>query len=211
MNQSNIETHPGYYLVTIRPNGPGPLLHTNSERAFLISCLQDSLSTRSVLVATNPSAELAVHVDLLCFSILKEAIQFIAFTIARSSLQTLTNSITSSLATYQSDAFNRYPANTPHSEPTISIRKLVGPHEALNMSVQLHLNHFDWEFDRYSSIGFYLHDRRGDWVRLWRLSQLYENNTNNYRGLIELAVSNHTTEDEFNSTTYPLYVTSKRA
>ncbi len=211
MNQSNIEQHPGYYLVTIRPSSPGLLLRTNNERAFIISCLQDSLSNRTVLTAINPSVHLAIHIDLLSFSILKEAVQLIVFTIAQSSLEALTNNLKSSLAQYQSDTFNRYTNKAACVVTTSSMRRLAGPHEALNMSVQLHLNHSDWEFDRYSSIGFYLHDRRGDWVRLWRLSQLYENTTSNYRHLIELAAVSHATQDECNETNYPLYATSKRA
>ncbi len=209
MNQSNIELHPGYYLVTIRPSSPGLLLRTNNERAFIISCLQDSLSNRTVLTAINPSTHLAVHIDLLSFSVLKEAVQLIVFTIARSSLEALTHSITSSLVEYQSETPNHYTSKVPYVIAANSIRQLAGPHEALNMSIQLHLNHSDWEFDRYSSIGFYLHDRRGDWVRLWRLSQLYENTISNYRRLIDLAIANHAKQDEHNVTTYPLYATSK--
>ena len=63
-------------------------------------------------------------------------------------------------------------------------KKLRGAHQALEQSVAIHSLHTDWEYDRYSSIGFYLHDRRGDWMRLWRLSQLYDNEPTHYRALV---------------------------
>src|SRR5690606_10730899 len=72
----------------------------------------------------------------------------------------------------------------PLSEFSIVIRHLAGPHAALQQSVVLHLQHTDWEYDRYSSIGFYLHDRRGDWMHLWRLSQLYANDSTHYQMLL---------------------------
>lgn len=51
--------------------------------------------------------------------------------------------------------------------------KLIGRHEALNVSKEIHLLHDDWRHDRYSSIGFYLDDRRGDWMRPYRLMTLF--------------------------------------
>ena len=51
--------------------------------------------------------------------------------------------------------------------------KLNGRHEALNISKEIHLLHDNWRYDRYSSIGFYLDDRRGDWMRPYRLTSLF--------------------------------------
>ncbi len=65
------------------------------------------------------------------------------------------------------------------------MKKLSGKHEALALSASIHLLHKDWEYDRYSSIGFYLHDRRGDWMKLWRLTQLYDNDATLYREYLE--------------------------
>ena len=71
----------------------------------------------------------------------------------------------------------------------MNIRKLAGEHEALGLSADIHLIHKDWEYDRYSSIGFYLHDRRGDWMKLWRLTKLYDNNAAAYRNFIQHALN----------------------
>lgn len=59
--------------------------------------------------------------------------------------------------------------------------KLADEHEALAVSREIHLLHDDWRHDRYSSIGFYLDDRRGDWLHPWRLTDLYHNDTHWYQ------------------------------
>ncbi len=188
MNKNDSTMHSGYYLVTIRPRLTGVLLTSNNERAFIITCLQDLLANHGVLSSPQGATKLATHIDLLAFSITKEAVQLVMFSIAYRSVGILTTSLTSQLLQYQSDIPLYATRTTQAINPNVAIRKLVGPHDALHTSIAVHLNHSDWEFDRYSSIGFYLHDRRGDWARLWRLSYLYENNPDNYRQLMTLAL-----------------------
>lgn len=175
----------GYYLLTIRPAHIGVLLKTNSERAFVITQLQDMLSPCIYRASQKDYQNVSSHIDLLAFSVLKEAVQLLVFSISDTSPQLLATTILERLSRYR-DEYSA-PARQTADRSSISLRKLVGVHEALNTSVQLHLNHQDWESDRYSSVGFFLHDRRGDWMRLWRLTHLYENNIDNYYGLLQLA------------------------
>mgnify|MGYP007068584775 CR=1 FL=1 len=209
MNGDNILPESGYYLVTLRPHTFGVLLGTNNERALIISLLQDILTSRSLLEESSTHTKLASHIDLLAFSILKEGIQLVVFSIAKSSLTILGELIILQLGLYYSEYEPNAFQNKHFVKPTTSIRQLIGPHDALKASVQLHCNHPDWEFDRYSSIGFFLHDRRGDWVRLWRLSYLYENNTNNYRQLMELALRDTLTKATRSIITTGPYATLK--
>lgn len=173
----------GYYYTSISLPGEQRLIHTNNERAFVISQLQDLLSTRLLIGSIPAHKQLASCIDLLAFSITSEAIKLLVFTIDTSILAYLTNHISTRLAQYQHEYQSAQ--HQPIVEPRVYTKKLRGPHQALARSIELHRCHEDWEYDRYSSIGFYLHDRRGDWMRTWRLVQVYDNEASNYRLLIE--------------------------
>lgn len=173
----------GYYLLSITSPGARQLMHTNNERAFVVSQLQDLLSPRLLIATVPPHKQLASCIDLLAFSITANSIHLLVFAIDKSVLSHIADSLVQRLVQYQSEYHPRSPMLP--TEPIVRTKKLRGPHQALASSIELHLFHEDWEYDRYSSIGFYLHDRRGDWMRTWRLAQLYENDSDIYRLLIE--------------------------
>ncbi|OJU87384.1 hypothetical protein BGO17_00020 [Candidatus Saccharibacteria bacterium 49-20] len=175
----------GYCHVTLAAQSGATLLHSNSERAFIISQLQDLLSPRFILGDVPAYRQLASCIDLLAFSITPNAVHFILFAIDRTLAKDFAHRIVARLGQYQYE-FTR---NTMHSQldARIDIKRLTGPHEALRRTLDLHLLHQDWEHDRYSSIGFYLHDRRGDWMRIWRLSTLYEADPSIYRSLLDFS------------------------
>ncbi|MFZ1301686.1 MAG: hypothetical protein WAQ27_03905 [Candidatus Microsaccharimonas sp.] len=183
----NISTKPsnGYYHVTIRSSEYGRFFKTNNERAFVGVQLQQLLAARSVLEDPLYAKSLAHHIDLLAFSISEEGIQLLTYCIDVSSLEYLVTILLERLAQYRSEY--QYTAKNSPTRPSISMHKLSGEHEALAFSAKIHLIHKDWEYDRYSSIGFYLHDRRGDWMKLWRLTKLYDNNASTYRTFIQFA------------------------
>ncbi len=173
---------PGYYALSISSIDDHKLLYSNNERAFIIAQLQDLLTARSILEISSPHHRLAAHIDLLAFSIQDRDIRIIAFAISPSALHELSRILSRRLRQYQGEygAVFAKPQN-----PVSMLFKLTGPHHALLSTVAAHIRHKDWEYDRYSSIGFYLHDRRGDWMRPWRLTSLFENNAQEYRSLIE--------------------------
>lgn len=171
----------GYYSVTITSANNTKLLQTNDERAFVISQLQDLLTTRSCLEEPFNRLALAYQIDLLAFSLLPYSMQFVLFAIAPSSVSALVSLLTERLTVYKCDLG----IHRSHLiEPLVQIETVYGPHDALQTTVRLHLSHPNWEYDRYSSIGFYLHDRRGSWMRLWRLTHLYDNEPQQYLQLI---------------------------
>lgn len=170
----------GYYQVSITSQGGKSLMRSNSERAFTIAQLQDLLSPRLILVEIPAHKQLASCIDLLAFSITNHSIDLLFFSIDKSIAVYLANCVAERVGEYHQEL---YPVKTPLA-PRICIQKLTGPHQALARSLDIHLQHEDWEYDRYSSVGFYLHDRRGDWMRTWRLAQLYENNSANYYHLL---------------------------
>ena len=181
MNDVKTKRTNGYYHVQIRSAGSGRFFKSNNERAFIGVQIQQLLAARSVLEDPLYAKSLAHHIDLLAFSISQEGVQLLAYCIDISSLRHLTNILLERLAQYRSE----YQLYVHQPDISVSIRKLAGEHEALSLSADIHLMHKDWEYDRYSSIGFYLHDRRGDWMKLWRLTKLYDNNTSAYRNFIQ--------------------------
>lgn len=172
----------GYYSVMLTPQNGRYAVHTNSERAFVVSQLQDLLSPRLLLVTVPPHKQFASCIDLLGFSITRESVYLVLFAIDTSSATHLATCLAKRLVQYQSEY---HPSKAMPAQLRIAVKKLRGPHQALARTVVLHLKHEDWEYDRYSSVGFYLHDRRGDWMRTWRLAQLYDNNVDNYYALLE--------------------------
>lgn len=170
-----------YYFVTVSSATHAKLLATNNERAFVITQLQDLLTVRSCLEEPFNRLALAYQIDLLAYSLLPYSMQFVVFAISPSSVSSLISLIIERLAAYQSDQRS---SQELLIEPIVQTVRLYGPHEALQRTVGLHLSHPNWEYDRYSSIGFYLHDRRGAWMRLWRLAHLYDNEPKHYLQLI---------------------------
>ena len=171
----------GYYHVQVCAAESTRFFKTNNERAFVGVQIQQLLAARSVLEDPLYAKSLAHHIDLLAFSISQEGIQLLAYSIDITSLQQLVNIIIARLNQYRSE-YQLYGTQAPNA--SVSLRKLTGEHEALSLSADIHLIHKDWEYDRYSSIGFYLHDRRGNWMKLWRLTKLYDNNISSYRQFI---------------------------
>ncbi len=178
----------GYYTSVISKEGSGALLRSNDERAFIIATLQDTLSPRLLIGEVPAYKQMASCIDLLAFSIRSDAIRLVFFAIDEFIARRFVESIATRLESYQSERGWSQSGLKPR-RGSATTKKLRGPHHALIVTTNLHLLHEDWEYDRYSSIGFYLHDRRGDWMRTWRMAQLYENQALNYRHLLISQVS----------------------
>ena len=179
MKYISIKKTNGYYHVQVCAVGSNRYFKTNNERAFVGVQIQQLLAARSVLEDPLYAKSLAHHIDLLAFSISEEGIQLLVYCIDVSSLEHLISILLERLNQYRSE-YTLY-AKQQDTQSSVSMRKLTGEHEALSLSADIHLLHKDWEYDRYSSIGFYLHDRRGDWMKLWRLTKLYDNDASAYR------------------------------
>lgn len=172
----------GYYSITLRKTDDAPLLRSNDERAFVIVQLQDMLSHRLAIQELPDYTQFASCIDLLCFMINRRSINLLIFAIDRTFVTLLAEQLKDKLVARQTEQF--LPVIHTNASLSISIRQLAGPHTALTESIRIHQLSTDWEYDRYSSIGFYLHDRRGDWMRIWRLTKLYDNNPENYRSML---------------------------
>lgn len=161
----------GYFHVWISGNKDIPFFHSDHDKSFFVTQMQDALSPRTRLSDIPGSSKgFSREIDLLAYSLTTTGVHLLIHTTRKTSIEELGQSLLISYANYlQNDI-------TSHSLPfdTIFIfDKLNGRHEALNVSREIHLLHDDWRSDRYSSIGFYLDDRRGDWMRPYRLTSLF--------------------------------------
>lgn len=169
----------GYFSIRLQLRDRAPLFRTNTERAFVLAQLQDMLSPRMVIHGIPEYRQLPACLDLLCFFVSSSAIHLVVFGIDQRLVFDFSVHLRQKLVSFQTE----YTPSliTQLSSVAIKLRRLAGPHEALSETVRIHQLSPDWEYDRYSSIGFYLHDRRGDWMRIWRLTKLYQNNPETYR------------------------------
>ncbi len=168
------------------------ILSSNSERALVIATLQDTLSARLSYNAEMKlnTKSLATHIDLLSFSITRDHIMLLVFSISEESLVKLGRILIERLTDFQNQEAVRFRNKVRLKS---QIKRVAGPHVALDISCKLHSCHSDWEYDRYSSVGFYLHGRRGDWMRLWRLTRLYQNSEEHYYSLMQSALERKNT------------------
>lgn len=143
-----------------------------------MSQLQDLLSPRLLINEIPDYRQLASCIDLLAFYISSESINLLIFTIDQKLANNLAAVIQIRLEEFQ--LYKLFPARPAHTKNKFYIKKLHNQHEAFLESVKIHRLSRDWQYDRYSSIGFYIHDRRGDWMRIWRLTKLYDNQPEHY-------------------------------
>ena len=162
----------GYFHVWISATEGTQFFNTNNDKAFFLTLIQDSLSPRGKLHEVQlHTHSYSSEVDLLAYSLTAMGVHLLLHTGRKSSIETLGQNLLLSYQQYlqQQPAVERLPFDT-----IFIFDKLAGRHEALATSREIHMLHEDWRYDRYSSIGFYLDDRRGDWMRPFRLTSLFE-------------------------------------
>lgn len=168
----------GYYHLWISSIEGQSFFLTSLDKAYFLSLLKTALSPYDRLSSFNlTSNTLAIEIDLLAYSLTESGVHLLVYTIRKEALDELGQQLQITYARYIQQRMS-YPS-LPF-ETIFIFDHLAGPHEALNISREIHLLHDDWRYDRYSSIGFYVDDRRGDWIRLWRLARLYDNQPERY-------------------------------
>lgn len=162
----------GYFHVWISAVEGGIFFESSDDKAFFITLLQDALSPRNKLhELTLHAANYSSDIDLLAYSLTSTGAHLLVYTTKKQSIEYLGQTL---LFSFQSHLQQKQNIDTLPFDTIFVFDKLAGRHEALNVSREIHLLHEDWRNDRYSSIGFYLDDRRGDWMRPYRLTSLFE-------------------------------------
>lgn len=183
LNSTNLDVDSNYYHLWISSTNKKPFFLTNLDKAFFISILQDALSPHKKLSnALSTGHSYADAVDLLAYSLTRTGVHLLVCTPQTSTVDKFTHDLMVSYLKYFLDKHKM------HDSPFNSVfihERLSGAREALDVSKEMHTTHQDWRNDRYSSIGFYLDDRRGDWMKIYHLSRLYKFDAKNYLDLLE--------------------------
>jgi len=167
-----------YYHVWIAAAKDQIFFQTSFDKAFFISLFQDYLSPRASLGEWSRRHQgYAAELDLIVYSLTDFGVNLLVCTSNVEAVEDFGQSLLSHYATYlsQQQSWEVLPFNT-----VFVYDHLADEHEALGISREIHLLHDDWQSDRYSSIGFFIDDRRGDWLQPWRLTNLFHNDRNWY-------------------------------
>lgn len=166
----------GYFHVWISGVKDQVFFRNNNDKAFFLTLMQDNLSPRTML-SDLPVRRRLHEVELLAYSLTLTGVHLLVYTTRKQAIEELGQILLLSYAAYihADGTFGVLPFDS-----IFIFDNLVGRHEALQVSREIHLLHEDWRNDRYSSIGFYLDDRRGDWMSPHRLTSLFDNKPRRY-------------------------------
>jgi hypothetical protein len=164
-----------YYHLWIAAAKDQSFFETNLDKAYMVSLFQDHLSPRI------SHQSLASEIDLIAYSLTNFGMNLLLCASSTKGVEDFGQSLLMKYADFlhQQFSWEILPFNT-----IFAYDILADEHEALAISREIHLLHDDWRNDRYSSIGFYLDDRRGDWLQPWRLADLYDNDPTWYQNFL---------------------------
>ncbi|MDB5179692.1 MAG: hypothetical protein JWN12_324 [Candidatus Saccharibacteria bacterium] len=161
----------GYFHVWVSSVNNVVFFNDNEDKAFFMTLIQDNLSPREKLeelkVRTSGHSS---EIDLLAYSLTETGVHLLVHTTRKTAIEEFGQVL---LFSYQIHVQQRSLLQQLPFDTIFIFDKLAGRHEALHVSKEIHLLHDEWRYDRYSSIGFYLDDRRGDWMRPYRLTSLF--------------------------------------
>ena len=172
-----------YYHVWIAASKDQVFFASGLDKAFFISLLQDYLSPRAGLGQWSSRHQgFAAAIDLIVYSLTDFGVNLLINASDKEAVEDFGQALLSHYAAYlsQQRAWEVLPFDSIFVHD-----RLADEHEALAISRDIHLLHDNWQYDRYSSIGFYLHDRRGDWVHPWRLTDLFNNDSDWYLNFMQ--------------------------
>jgi len=173
----------GYFHVWISSVKDISFFNSDGDKSFFMMLIQDNLSPRAKLDEyPGVSKRYPSEVDLLAYSLTPTGVHLLIHTSRRSAIEEFGQTL---LIAYGKYLQEKHIVNELPFDTIFIFDKLRGRHEALNVSREIHLLHDDWRYDRYSSIGFYLDDRRGDWMRPYRLTSLFEGKPGYYLQFIK--------------------------
>lgn len=173
----------GYYHLWISAIKNQPFFERREDKAFFLSLIQESLSPRSELdeARTRPKPY-AGEIDLLAYSLTETGVHLLVHTIRKRAIEEFGQAILTSYIDHLT--MHRHSSTLPFDSIFV-FDYLAGRHEALCVSRDIHMLHDDWRNDRYSSIGFYVDDRRGDWMRPYRLTRLFDGKPGYYLNFLK--------------------------
>jgi len=173
----------GYFHIWISATGDASFFRSNLDKAFFMTLLQDNLSPQAQLAELSLQPRgFAADIDLLAYSLTRHGVHLLVHASRKSAIEEFGQVLLLGYA----DFIQGRPMFTALPFDSVFIfDHLTGRHEALTVSRGIHMRHENWRHDRYSSIGFYLDDRRGDWMRPHRITSIFSNSAAQYLRFIQ--------------------------
>lgn len=168
--------NPGFFLISIETTEKEPLANGELDKALFLHILQQYVSPRYKLEANDPvTLRYADTISVVAFSLLSTSYQLVVHTTDHTVLRHCMETIKRD---YRKHALHPRACSVQYAS-------LSNASAALEATFALHSRHTAWATDRYCSIGFYLHDQRGDWMKLWHVSPLFQNDAARYHKLLK--------------------------
>jgi len=183
LNSTNTIRDRKYYHLWINSTHKKSFFITNLDKAFFISMLQNNLSPHKKLGDTSVTKHsYSDDIDLLAYSLTETGVHLLINASKESVVDKFAHDL---LVGYLKYFLNEHKKQDSPFNSIFIYEQLKDAHDALHASKDIHLMHQDWRHDRYSSIGFYLDDRRGDWIKLHHLSGLYDFSAKRYLDFLQ--------------------------
>lgn len=166
-----------YVLVEINnKSNDSSIFLDGLDRAYLISLFQRYLTTnRPKFVEYSPYKNYSYDIELVAFSLTDSKVSLLLYQLSVGGYEQYLRSVLTSYKRY----FSRR-----HNQGAVAFRKpRVTPlsnNEAVIASKTIHRQANDWRDTRYSSLGFYINERRGDWVKPVRITSAFNNSPSRY-------------------------------
>jgi hypothetical protein len=167
-----------YYHLWIAAAKDQVFFQNNLDKAYIITLFQDLLSPRN---SFENIQNFSKDLELIAYSLTEYGMNLLLVGTHTRAIEDFGQSLIARYIDYlhQQRSWEIVPFDT-----IFAYDDLADEHEALAISREIHLLHKDWRNDRYSSIGFYLDDRRGDWLNAKHLADLYENDAIWYQNFL---------------------------
>lgn len=147
----------GYYHLSIQTRNQ----YQPSNKPTFLYLLTHYLSPR---IKFNSNDDVIYRysdsLDLLAFSIDDNRFELVIHTVSNRILRHFLGTLKRDFCFYT------------NNDCCISVHQLTSQQAALEKTISVHKMIPQSRYTPYSSLGFYVNDRRGDWVRLWRMANL---------------------------------------
>lgn len=185
MHSYNSESTDGqrdFYHLWINSIKRKPFFIDNLDKAFFISMLQDHLSPHKKMRGQiGHGQSYADSIDLTAYSLTTTGVHLLVKPSKENCLDKFAHDM---LVGYLNYFLNKHKGKDSPFKSIFIYDKIISADEALKTSIDIHLMHDDWRGDKYSSLGFFLDDRRGDWLKAYHIASLYDFNPANYLAMI---------------------------
>lgn len=171
-----------YYHLWIAAAKDQIFFETSLDKAYIVHLFHEYLSPRMQLDnGFSQHHNYSSSVDLIAYSLTDFGMNLLLSASSTRSVEDFGQSLLTRYSEFlnQQRAWEMLPFDT-----IFTYDNLADEHEALGISREIHLLQDNWRHDQYSSIGFYLDDRRGDWLQPWRLTNLYNNDPEWYQNFL---------------------------